>query len=392
MPRLRWTRQSQQASVDCGGSAGVGGHEYGAVPMPRLPRNGGFMAMTPTEQEAWAKEQGDELSRESHCRYCDRWQSAPHPAAKCLSDVEGMAKEITAALLSALAKGKAEQGNWSTKLCSRHHEADPLCGVCNPVIAEQARVLAQARDDVAQVTTQLEAWQSVFQTSQLSHAAARLEAAENERDRLRADLANLNVLLPCGHRKVDMDDSYGKCVFCQFRDGYHEFERELTEVRKDTETWRTLSIGWTAVARAKDREITNLCSRKRGYEEYEVELVQLRALVKEWLCETCHTVYPGPPQPGFACVICPKCGGDTGPRERMAYRKELAKARADLERAKGLIRELRDASGHTIQCWQTANWTACIPECGAVEKMKTVCLEANRFLRAGLAAEGKEPT
>lgn len=41
---------------------------------------------------------------------------------------------------------------------------------------------------------------------------------------------------------------------------------------------------------------------------------QLRAEVREWICESCNTVYPGPPQKGFSCVICPKCGGITSPR------------------------------------------------------------------------------
>lgn len=36
--------------------------------------------------------------------------------------------------------------------------------------------------------------------------------------------------------------------------------------------------------------------------------------VQEWVCEKCMTAYPGPPQKGFACVQCPKCGGSTMPR------------------------------------------------------------------------------
>lgn len=57
---------------------------------------------------------------------------------------------------------------------------------------------------------------------------------------------------------------------------------------------------------------------------------QLRAAVQEWLCEACNTVYPGPPQPGFACVQCPKCKGRTGPRQTI----ELRQLRAALERYK----------------------------------------------------------
>jgi hypothetical protein len=50
------------------------------------------------------------------------------------------------------------------------------------------------------------------------------------------------------------------------------------------------------------------------------ELASLRAEVKEWLCSDCNTVYPGPPQEGFACVVCTKCGGSTGPRLAMENR------------------------------------------------------------------------
>ena len=48
-----------------------------------------------------------------------------------------------------------------------------------------SRKLEKERDGLQ---IQLDAWQSVFQTSQLSHAAARLEAAEKERDDARACL------------------------------------------------------------------------------------------------------------------------------------------------------------------------------------------------------------
>ena len=58
------------------------------------------------------------------------------------------------------------------------------------------------------------------------------------------------------------------------------------------------------------------------------EVERLRAEVKEWLCIDCNTVYPGPPQPGLSCGICPKCGGSTGPRpagENRLLRAELAR-------------------------------------------------------------------
>lgn len=48
----------------------------------------------------------------------------------------------------------------------------------------------------------------------------------------------------------------------------------------------------------------------------ERQLAEERAEIKEWVCNSCRTVYPGPPQEGFACVQCPKCSGNTMPRTR----------------------------------------------------------------------------
>lgn len=50
----------------------------------------------------------------------------------------------------------------------------------------------------------------------------------------------------------------------------------------------------------------------------------------EWMCTNCHTVYPGPPQPGFACVVCPKCNGTTGPRLDIELR-ETKQREAELQ-------------------------------------------------------------
>lgn len=69
-------------------------------------------------------------------------------------------------------------------------------------------------------------------------------------------------------------------------------------------------------------EITTLRAR---CEELEKE-------VREWLCEDCNTVYPGPPAKGFQCVVCPKCGGTTLPRTLTERRK--AEQRAESAEAK----------------------------------------------------------
>ena len=180
--------------------------------------------MTPTKQEAWAEKEGLQLSHEAHCRYCDRWQSTPHPAAKCLSDVEGMAEEITAALLSAHTKGGEERERalgWTGATCAvcgfryqeRHGHIIP-CPVCE---------LTQAREAISHRNERIE---------QMGQEVA---SGITKMGDLRAELANLNVLLPCGHRKVDMDDSYGECVFCTYKRGYEEYETELRQAHADLE-------------------------------------------------------------------------------------------------------------------------------------------------------------
>jgi len=76
-------------------------------------------------------------------------------------------------------------------------------------------------------------------------------------------------------------------------------------------------------------------------------MVDVAALVakragQEWLCEKCRRVYPGPPQPGFACVVCPECGGNTGPKLDMELRAERAK-----------VTRLREVASDVSNQWQT---------------------------------------
>lgn len=61
------------------------------------------------------------------------------------------------------------------------------------------------------------------------------------------------------------------------------------------------------------------------------ELEVLRAAVKEWMCEACNYVYPGSPQPGFHCVICPRCEGRTAPRQTIELRKANAQVKEACE-------------------------------------------------------------
>lgn len=74
----------------------------------------------------------------------------------------------------------------------------------------------------------------------------------------------------------------------------------------------------------------------------EAQNVELRGEVREWLCDKCNTVYPGPPQKGFACVQCPQCGGNTGPRNVMELRTAEARCR-ELEREHAEITKMHAA-------------------------------------------------
>ena len=64
----------------------------------------------------------------------------------------------------------------------------------------------------------------------------------------------------------------------------------------------------------------------------EIDALYEKATNGEWLCEKCNTVYPGPPQAGLMCVMCPKCRGTTLPRT-IAERRQ-AEQRAEQAEAK----------------------------------------------------------
>lgn len=71
------------------------------------------------------------------------------------------------------------------------------------------------------------------------------------------------------------------------------------------------------------------------------EIESLRAEVSEWLCESCNYVYPGPPQLGFACVICPRCKGSTAPRKTVELKKAADRIEALQSRLAGAEKALR---------------------------------------------------
>jgi hypothetical protein len=71
-------------------------------------------------------------------------------------------------------------------------------------------------------------------------------------------------------------------------------------------------------------------------ETLRAENAALRAEIKEWLCESCNTVLPGPPSPGADCVVCPFCRGFCGPRgmiQRWKLEKENAALKERAEKA-----------------------------------------------------------
>ncbi len=65
----------------------------------------------------------------------------------------------------------------------------------------------------------------------------------------------------------------------------------------------------------------DLFEQSRGYLERVEQENSLIAEVKEWLCDKCNYVYQGPPSLGFNCVVCKRCGGDTGPKNSVIIRR-----------------------------------------------------------------------
>lgn len=78
----------------------------------------------------------------------------------------------------------------------------------------------------------------------------------------------------------------------------------------------------------------------------ERENAALAAEVREWLCASCQTVYPGPPTAGCACVVCPHCGGTTGPRRTIEWRA----LEVEREQLRGVLRGLVTSHDSTENC------------------------------------------
>lgn len=87
----------------------------------------------------------------------------------------------------------------------------------------------------------------------------------------------------------------------------------------------------------------------KSHDALAARMRELGAEVPEWTCESCRTVYPGPPQPSHWCIVCPKCGGTTRPDSqstRLAKQEcahlhdQLTASQAEVERLKQKTKQL----------------------------------------------------
>ncbi|MHB8391898.1 MAG: hypothetical protein ACYDBH_20355 [Acidobacteriaceae bacterium] len=86
-----------------------------------------------------------------------------------------------------------------------------------------------------------------------------------------------------------------------------------------------------------------LCDMGLRTKRAEAELAALRAEIREWACADCNYVYPGPPQKGFACVMCPRCGGTTAPKGTVLLRRaeaEIARLKSEVAARDALLLEV----------------------------------------------------
>lgn len=122
-----------------------------------------------------------------------------------------------------------------------------------------------------------------------------------------------------------------------------------------------------------------LAAAQERIAELEKELEELVSDVREWMCEKCRTVFPGPPQPGTRCVVCPKCGGNTMPKATLLIKNQfrLQKPERELAAAKERINVQADnlvAALETIQLLRDL--------CAATYQLAGVIGAPTRFLDA----------
>lgn len=162
--------------------------------------------------------------------------------------------------------------------------------------------------------------------------------------------------------REDNEMAYYACL-----DFARTLEREIAELQQQLEeTAKKLAqadVDWSALAsdyrRLKGMEIDcqgeipckewcgkSVCQAFINVAELQRQLAEVVAEVREWACEKCNYVYPGPPQKGFMCVICPRCEGTTVPHETLKRRqaeRQLAEAQTlCIERGDALIKANND--------------------------------------------------
>lgn len=81
---------------------------------------------------------------------------------------------------------------------------------------------------------------------------------------------------------------------------------------------------------------------KRIVEGQQEKITALVLLVQEWICVDCETSYPGPPTPGFDCLMCPTCNGRTMPRNQA----RIAELERENERLKEKVVKLERVWSH----------------------------------------------
>jgi hypothetical protein len=144
-----------------------------------------------------------------------------------------------------------------------------------------------------------------------------LEVVLNDRDELEPHYAELASRFAEKCKEVDALNG----TIALASGGLKEKEANLASLRSELEKVREELHNYKGLVKSlevfKEADAIDL---KMCHEE----LDKVRGEVKEWLCESCNTVYPGPPQEGFKCVECPKCGGDCGPHETIKRRKAEA--------------------------------------------------------------------
>ena len=123
---------------------------------------------------------------------------------------------------------------------------------------------------------------------------------------------------------------------------------------------------------------------------------QLRREVREWICSRCMYVYSGPPQPGFKCVVCPRCEGSTDANGRPTEGTTMPRSRYELDRMRAEERSANERAAQlAIERYQWAQAirsvaSGCIPSPVAAETAIRELKEMHDKRSCQLAAAQKE--